>query len=86
MRLWGKIMKDNRMLKDTTVTPAAADTRTHQIFGCLEQICYDWDLEKPIWLESNIQEFKRHNKTRFYRDSFIEEIPFDYLEIQVLED
>ena len=49
-------------------------------------ICYDFDLGKPIWLDSNIQEFKRHSKTRFYQDSFIEEIPFDYLELQVIEE
>ncbi len=31
-------------------------------------------------------EFKRHKKARFRQDNFIEEIPFDYLEIQVIEE
>ena len=85
-RLWGKIFKDNHMLRDTVIEDDRNDTRTHKIFDSLDQICYDFDLGKPIWLDSNIQEFKRHNKTRFYQDSFIEEIPFDYLELQVLEE
>ena len=36
--------------------------------------------------ESNIPDFKRHSKTRFRQDSFIEHIEFDYLEIQVIEE
>ena len=62
------------------------DTRTHKIFRGLEKICYDFDLGNPIWLEKTIAEFKRHDKARFYQDNFIEEIPFDYLEIQVIEE
>lgn len=85
-RLWGKIFKDNHMLRDTVIEDDRNDTRTRKIFDSLDQICYDFDLGKPIWLDSNIQEFKRHNKTRFYQDSFIEEIPFDYLELQVIEE
>ena len=85
-RLWGKIFKDNHMLRDTVIEDDRNDTRTHKIFDSLDQICYDFDLGKPIWLDCNIQEFKRHSKTRFYQDSFIEEIPFDYLELQVIEE
>ena len=85
-RLWGKIFKDNHMLRDTVIEDDRNDTRTHKIFDSLDQICYDFDLGKPIWLDSNIHEFKRHSKTRFYQDSFIEEIPFDYLELQVIEE
>ena len=85
-RLWGKIFKDNHMLRDTVIEDDRNDTRTHKIFDSLDQICYDFDLGKPIWLDSNINDFRRHAKTRFYQDSFIEEIPFDYLELQVIEE
>ena len=85
-RLWGKLFKDNRMLKDMTVCDDSSDTRTHKIFRGLEDICYAWDLSRPIWLDSTIAEFKRHSKARFYQDNFIESIDFDYLEIQILEE
>lgn len=39
----------------------------------------------PIWSENNISEFQRHSKTRFRKDIFIVEIPFTFLEIQVIE-
>ncbi|MBE5870923.1 MAG: hypothetical protein E7294_06660 [Lachnospiraceae bacterium] len=85
-RLWGKIWKDNHMLKDTVICDDSADTRTHKVFRALEEICYEFDLSKPIWLDKTIAEFKRHDKTRFYQDNFVEEIPFDYLEVHVIEE
>ena len=85
-RLWAKIFKDNRMLRDTVIEDCGRDTRTHKIFRALEEACYQFDLGKPIWLDSTIAEFKRHDKARFTQDSFIEGIDFDYLEIQVIEE
>ena len=86
MRIWFKIWKDNRMQKDTVIENYDNDTRTHKIFSALEAACMEFDLSKPIWLDSAISEFKRHAKARFNKDSFVEEVPFDYLEIQVLEE
>lgn len=74
------------MLRDMIVADDSKDTRTHKIFRALEQVCYEFDLSKPIWLDATVAEFKRHNKVRFRQDNFIEEIPFDYLEIQVIEE
>ena len=85
-RLWGKEFKDNRMLRDTVICDETDDTRTHKIFNALDQICYEFDLGKPIWLDANITDFQRHDKTRFGADHFIEQIDFDYLEIQVIEE
>ena len=86
MRIWFKMIKDNRMLKDTTITDNSNDTRTHKIFHALDEVCYAFDLSKPIWLDNTVADFKRHAKARFYQDSFINNIDFDYLEIQVLEE
>ena len=84
-RMWGKIWKNNHLLRDTVVCDSSEDTRTHKVFRGLEQICYELDLEHPIWLDSTVREFQRHARARFYQDSFIEKIPFDYLEIHVIE-
>ncbi len=85
-RLWAREFKDNRMLKDIVIEDDRDDTRTHKIFRALEEICLQFDLSKPIWLESTVSDFKRHSKTRFTQDNFIDEIDFDYLEIQVIEE
>lgn len=85
-RLWARTFKDNRMLRDTCIADADADTRTHKIFHALDEVCNQFDLEKPIWLDKNIADFKRNSKTRFTQDNFIESIEFDYLEIQIIEE
>lgn len=85
-RLWGKIFKDNHLLQDAVICDDTEDTRTHKIFHALDELCYAFDLEKPIWLDSNISEFQKVSKTRFRQDSFIETVEFDYLEIQIIEE
>ena len=84
-RIWAKLWKHNHMLKDMTVCNDQEDTRTHKVFDALDEVCYAFDLGKPIWLDKNITEFKRHAKTRFGKDCFVEEIDFDFLEIHVIE-
>ncbi|MBO4890098.1 MAG: hypothetical protein J5574_03805 [Lachnospiraceae bacterium] len=86
MRFWAKTFKDNRMITDTVIEDTGVDTRTHKVFAALESISYRFDIPRPIWLDSNIADFKRYSKVRFYGDSFIEEVPFDYLEFSVLNE
>ena len=85
-RLMGCIYKDAHIYKSTVICDESASTRTHKIFSGLYFICLEFDLEKPIWLESNITDFQRHSKTRFTQDNFIEELDFDYLSIEVIEE
>lgn len=86
MRIWFKMMKGTHLLKDMTVTDESQETRTHKIFHALDEVCREFDLGKPIWLDVNVEEFKRHAKTRFRQDNFIESIEFEYLEMHVIEE
>ena len=85
-QLWGKEWKQGRMIRDYVYQEESDDTRTHKIFRGLDVICAAFDLSRPIWLDATVEEFQRHSKARFYADSFIDSIPFDYLEIQILEE
>lgn len=86
-RLWAKIFTENRMIKNMVVCNDKEDmSRTQKIFTAIEEICHTYDLSKPIWLDSTIADFKRHDKTRFTKDNFMEPIDFDYLEIHVIEE
>ena len=85
-KLWVKEIKENHLLKDVTIEDTSEDTRTHKIMHSLEKACVGFDLAVPIWLNTNVKEFKRHSRTRFYKDSSIESVEFDYLEIQILEE
>ncbi|HJB07363.1 MAG TPA: hypothetical protein H9716_05790 [Candidatus Enterocloster faecavium] len=86
-RMWGKIIKDNHLVKDTVISIGDYSlTRTQMVFQALDEICYEFDLEKPIWLDATVREFQIHSKARFTRDCFIEAVDFDFLEIQVIEE
>lgn len=86
MRIWFKSWKQNHMLRDFVVEDYSEETRTHKIFNAVEKACYEFDVSKPIWLDSTVREFKKHGKARFTKDNFIDEIDFDYLEIHVLDE
>lgn len=85
-RLWAKIFENNHMLKDTVICDTSEETRTHKVFHALDEVAYQFNLEKPIWLDSTVKEFQKHDKARFTKDNFIEQIDFDYLEIQIIEE
>lgn len=86
-RIWAKIWKENRMLRDMVVCNDDAQmTRTHKIFAALDEICMEFDLSKPLWLDATVADFKKHDRTRFTQDNFIDKIEFDFLEIHVIEE
>ena len=87
-RLWCKLFDDtNHLIKDTVIENSDYNlNRTKKIFDAIRTACYEFDLGEPIWLVSNISEFQRHSKVRFYQDNFIEQIDFSYMEIQVIEE
>ena len=86
-RLWGKIFKENRLVKDIVIeNDSTTLSRTQKVFDAIESICYEFDLSKPIWLDSTIKDFQIHDKTRFSQDNFIETIDFDFLEIHMIEE
>ncbi len=85
-RMWCKMWKSGRLIKDKTVSNAEPVNRTRKIFDGIDEVCREWDLAKPIWLQANIRDFQTHSRTRFNQDCFAETIPFDYLEIHVIEE
>lgn len=87
MRIWCKVFKNNHLLKDTVIENYDMSfSRTAKVYDSLEKACYEFDLEKPMWFDKNKREFIRHARTRFTKDNFIEEIDFDYLDFQVIEE
>lgn len=88
IKLWGKIMINNR-IEDQNVaicTDDEVDEYQEQLKKCIVKLCYNFDIEKPYWLQKNLKEYNKIKKTSFTQDNFIEEINFDRLEIEVLEE
>ena len=86
-RLWVKIIDAGKIVKNMTIENSDSSlNRTKKIFHAIDEACYAYDLSKPLWLDKNISEFKKSSKTRFTKDNFVDEIDFDYLEIEVIEE
>ena len=86
-RVWGKIMKDNHLIRDVVAEiPDEELRRTQKVYKALDKICYELDLSTPLWLDLNIHDFKCHARTRFTSDNFVEPIDFDYLDFHVIEE
>ena len=85
-RLWAKEICNNHIVKDIVIKDERIESRTHKVFDAIDKICIEFDLSKPIWLDSTVEDFKKRAKCRFYKENFIDEIEFEYLEIQVLEE
>jgi hypothetical protein len=60
--------------------------RTLKIYDALDKICVEFDLSRPIWLDATVNDFLKTDKARFNKDDFVDDIDFDYLEIQVIEE
>ena len=86
MRIWFKFIDNARIIDSETIEDFSDETRTHKIFNSIDEVCYKYDLSKPISLNSNIEEFKRRSKTRFNKDNFVDEIEFDFMEMEILEE
>lgn len=75
------------MVKNMTIENSDSSlNRTKKIFSALDEVCYAYDLSKPLWLDKNIREFKKNSRTRFTKDNFVDEIEFDSLDIEVIEE
>lgn len=86
-RVWCKLIKENKLLRDSVICiDDYSMTRTQKVYKALEDVCYEFDLAKPIWLKSNQEDFIELARTRFTKDNFMEAIEFDYLDFQVIEE
>jgi len=85
-RMWCKIFKENRLVKDTVIEDTRDTNRTRKVLDGLEECCNRFNLTPPIWLDLNVSDFKRFSYTRFNSHNFIENIDFDYLEIRMIDE
>lgn len=67
-RIWGKIWKDNHLVRDmVSCNNDYSMSRTAMVFQALDEICHEFDLSQPIWLDSNIRDFQLHDISENYQ-------------------
>ena len=78
-RLWGRMMKRQRIVKQETVEIEGDD-----IEEAFLEICRRFDVQRPLQLPKHNREFERFGRTFFSKEHFTESIDFDKLEIELI--
>ena len=80
-RLWAKIILHHRTIQQGT-TPCNWEAPEE----ALRELCKEFDIPCPIWLRKHQHEFHEFRHTSFLPEHFMEDVPFDRLEIEYLDD
>ena len=80
-RLWAKIIVKHRISRQGTA-PCSFD----DVQPALTELCREFDIPNPIWLGKHDREFQEFRHTAFLPEHFMEDVAFDKLEIEFLDD
>ena len=80
-RLWGRMIKKHKISAQAEIPCAWGEEKQ-----ALVEMCKRFDIPAPIWLGKHEREFEEFRHTAFARDHFVEDVPFDRLEIEFLDD
>lgn len=84
LKIWGKIIKNNNIIKDEVVESNIEGNYQDNLKVCITELSYKLDISKPYWLPGNLDEYNKRGKTTFTEHNFIEEIDFDKFVIEEL--
>lgn len=85
LKIWGKVMKNNKIIKDEVVISEKGGSYQDNLKECLKQLCYNFEIETPYWLPANVEEYNLRRKVAFNKHNFIDEIDFDKLVLEELD-
>ena len=78
-RLWGRMMKRLRIVRQETVEIEGDDIETAFL-----EICRRFDVQRPLQLPKHNREFELFGRTFYSKEHFTESIDFDRLEIELI--
>ena len=80
-RLWARLIRRGRIERQATYECAFED-----VDEALTELCREFDIPRPLWLEKHQREYHEFQRTRFLPEHFMEDISFQRLEIEYLDD
>ena len=78
-RLWGRMMKQQRIIRQETI-----EIENDDIEEAFLEICRRFDVQRPIQLPKHNREFEKFGRTFFSKEHFTESIDFDKLELELI--
>ena len=80
-RLWARIIRKHRIERQATY-----DCRFEDVEEALTELCRQFDVPRPLWLDKHTREYEEFRRTQFFFFFFMEDVPFQRLEIEYLDD
>ena len=80
-RLWVKEIKRHRIERQEAAPCAWGAEQT-----VLREMMQQMDLPSPIWLKKHEREYDEFRRTSFLPDHFVEDVSFERIEIEYLDD
>lgn len=77
-RIWAKVMKEGRIVKQTTYEREERFTYA-RLFHYLTEICDELDIPTPVLLKTHAFNYAKFRHTVFRTADFMEEVDFDKL-------
>ena len=78
--IWVRLVRRGHVLRDTTVPCAREDWE-----DALTEACHALDLQKPFVMPRHQRDLEQFGLTRFLPEHFVEEVPFDRMELEYIE-
>ncbi|MDY5731056.1 MAG: hypothetical protein SPL05_05935 [Eubacteriales bacterium] len=74
--IWIKLYKKHKIKNDYTISAEKENTE-QSLYEAYKHL----DISAPIWSKKNFSEWENHNITRFFADDFMDEFPYDSMEL-----
>ncbi len=84
-RLWAKIIKDNKIVKQT-VFEKEGRLVWGELHEYLAEIAYALDIPTPVLLRAHIMNLAKFNHVKFKESDFVEPVGFDSLFVENISD
>lgn len=81
MKLWAKLTTDGKILKDI-IYKDDFSVSENNFLNALRQLSYELDIATPMCLKVHLRHFKNFGIVKFSPNDFVEDFPYDYLEIE----
>lgn len=85
LRLWTRIIRRNKIIEQA-VTASSLPEEPSAVAEALHAACVELDIARPMWLTLNDKDMEEYRRTTLTQDNFLEDIRFDRMEIEILEE
>ena len=81
MKIWARLVKDDKIAQDIIYTSAARlSPANYELW--LREICHLLDAPNPVLLDHHYKNFVNFHNTKFREDDFVESLDYDMLIIE----